>query len=865
VGNGAGTLNDPYQITSCAELQSIDEYNPYAYYVLSNDIDCNGFTFLPIGLSNGRLFSGVLDGQGYSISNLTIDMPNTTMVGMFSGMLKASVKNMTLNTFVMNGNGGVGALASFAGGCTLDTIFAVVDITTMSYVGGATGGLFGVFDIGSVNNLNLISNVSSQSLADNYDIGGAFGFLFSSSISSSTIVTSISTKSGGYYVGGLAGELGGIDKSTTTDNVYIKATINTPGVWGVGGFAGFSYDTVLFNSYSNIDIIGSNTLGGFIGESHGDTMLNSSVVGKIANAGGNSNNVGGFFGISDDWGFYEPFTISSSFASSTILVNGSGESIGGVVGKIVTISPVTISSSFSSGYIIATSSTKVGGLIGEDSSSIISDSFSATTMNTGASTFTGGLIGKENGNTNGLLNVYYDLTRTGQVDCVSATSTEGICTGVNASSSEPSYFFSNTNSPLSTWSTSIWTFLTDDFPFLTIFTPSGPTFTASTSPVVSTSSASFSFTTNIPSSRSIAYGVSSSSLLYTTQEEATSSSRTTSHTTVLTGILPCTTYYVRFLGTGSRANSGTSSLTSITTEGCTASSTVLAKTEGVMPVSSTTTLTLTSSSRTVSVTTPPNYATTSSVLQMKQLDATAILSTLPLPASSTQIGGSVYDFTSLPTATTTYSSFMQPLTITMSYSQQEIASFNEHQFVILSYHNGAWEVLNTCSTDTNARTVTCQTSHFSLFTLVGAPSIAIASLPSSPLVVTEVHSSSTQAEAVSSLAPVPSSTSTGTFLTSLTTTSSSTQLFTRVLRRGDEGEDVRLLQTLLNKYSFTLAPSGNGSPSQETTFFGPRTERALTKFQEFYASDILTPINKVKGSGVFGLLSRLKMEQLEGR
>jgi peptidoglycan hydrolase-like protein with peptidoglycan-binding domain len=112
---------------------------------------------------------------------------------------------------------------------------------------------------------------------------------------------------------------------------------------------------------------------------------------------------------------------------------------------------------------------------------------------------------------------------------------------------------------------------------------------------------------------------------------------------------------------------------------------------------------------------------------------------------------------------------------------------------------------------------------------------------------------------------VPSSTSTGTFLTSLTTTSSSTQLFTRVLRRGDEGEDVRLLQTLLNKYSFTLAPSGNGSPSQETTFFGPRTERALTKFQEFYASDILTPINKVKGSGVFGLLSRLKMEQLEGR
>jgi peptidoglycan hydrolase-like protein with peptidoglycan-binding domain len=73
---------------------------------------------------------------------------------------------------------------------------------------------------------------------------------------------------------------------------------------------------------------------------------------------------------------------------------------------------------------------------------------------------------------------------------------------------------------------------------------------------------------------------------------------------------------------------------------------------------------------------------------------------------------------------------------------------------------------------------------------------------------------------------------------------------------------VKALQQFLNSHSFTLAPSGNGSPSQETTFFGPRTRNALTKFQEFYASEILTPLGLTKGTGTFGEETRKKVREM---
>lgn len=54
----------------------------------------------------------------------------------------------------------------------------------------------------------------------------------------------------------------------------------------------------------------------------------------------------------------------------------------------------------------------------------------------------------------------------------------------------------------------------------------------------------------------------------------------------------------------------------------------------------------------------------------------------------------------------------------------------------------------------------------------------------------------------------------------------------RDLELGDVGEDVRILQSILNRESFVVAPSGVGSPGQETNIFGSKTKEAVIKYQK---------------------------------
>ena len=65
------------EISTCQELQNINN-DLSAEYVLVNDIDCWDFSFTPIG---GE-FVGVLDGQGYTVSDLHIS--STGQLGLFT-------------------------------------------------------------------------------------------------------------------------------------------------------------------------------------------------------------------------------------------------------------------------------------------------------------------------------------------------------------------------------------------------------------------------------------------------------------------------------------------------------------------------------------------------------------------------------------------------------------------------------------------------------------------------------------------------------------------------------------------------------------------------------------------------------------
>ena len=78
------------------------------------------------------------------------------------------------------------------------------------------------------------------------------------------------------------------------------------------------------------------------------------------------------------------------------------------------------------------------------------------------------------------------------------------------------------------------------------------------------------------------------------------------------------------------------------------------------------------------------------------------------------------------------------------------------------------------------------------------------------------------------------------------------EVIIRNLKIGMIGEDVRSLQKLLNKNGFFVSSNGAGSFGQETNYFGPKTQKALSNYQKQ---------NKISPTaGYFGPITRSQMK-----
>ena len=176
---GDGTLNNPYEIKTVKQFIDI-ENDLSAHYILKNDIDLEGVNWDPFG-DVENIFSGTLDGRGYSILNLQPSTNYNQEIGLFSEISElGKIYNLTITGSISsdvmvqeldNGYGnGVGAFAGINYG-TIDNCYNNMEsiyieyntsaIDTVIWTGGITGINFGIIsNSGNYSEIEISTNDS---------------------------------------------------------------------------------------------------------------------------------------------------------------------------------------------------------------------------------------------------------------------------------------------------------------------------------------------------------------------------------------------------------------------------------------------------------------------------------------------------------------------------------------------------------------------------------------------------------------------------------------------------------------------------------------------------------------------------------
>jgi Ca2+-binding RTX toxin-like protein len=240
----------PTVITNISDLQAIKD-NPTGHYVLGANIDASGFNFTSIAA-----FSGILDGQGYSIANLHTSLFDKIEA---SGL----VERLNFTNVNISSASGIGTVAiendGYIVGCSV--------IGTVS--GGAkTGALVG-------NNLGTITqSYMAGDVKGSLYLGALVGFNDASGQITQSFATGSADGSGD--VGGLVGfNRGTIAETYATGPVH--------GALGIGGLVGISSGSIT-QSYATGLVTGGFAKGGLVGsgsatDSYWDTETGPSTSG----------------------------------------------------------------------------------------------------------------------------------------------------------------------------------------------------------------------------------------------------------------------------------------------------------------------------------------------------------------------------------------------------------------------------------------------------------------------------------------------------------------------------------------------------------------------------------------------------------
>jgi len=326
---GDGSQESPYLIGSAEDLMLFANninsgINTSAHYKLTSDIDLGGEEWTPVGhlaASNdfSRSFSGVFDGNGYTVSNFKITdvEEDDSYIGFFGHMCAGTIKNLGIDNAVID----------FDSASTQKTYVGIIAGRVLTVALGTTA---------TITNCNVTNS-------------------------------SIKAKSKGtIYAGALAGTViaGVIDNddnsaaSKEPSNVFL-AFIDTECDIDISSSATTNYFNSLINEYER-HVVVAGGLSGFLSAENGSilTIVNSSASGNVtANAADSVTTqamTGGAFGhvktYVDDNSAGGRLTVNSCSAQGTVtaISNFHPYTTGGFAGQIYATANLFINDCYSS-------------------------------------------------------------------------------------------------------------------------------------------------------------------------------------------------------------------------------------------------------------------------------------------------------------------------------------------------------------------------------------------------------------------------------------------------------------------------------------------------------------------------------------
>ena len=318
-----------YQINTCAELAYIAEnqgdwlsYN----YILNNNLILNDvvLTWSDEGICTNEesaKFTGIFDGNGFTVSGLYINDSDASYVGLFGYAQNATLTNLSITNSVIIGNSYVGSLIGYLGNTWDDTVHTLSYCRFSGYVcahNSYAGGIAGYSD-GRASRLTNFGLIQGSSYVGGISGSGPYSLQNSSNYGTVSYLQGTS----GSRLGGLVG-CGEYCKNCTNYG-------NVTGISNVGGIYGYSgggtYEVTGCENRGTIS--GESRVGGIAGYSI-EERINSCKNSGIVRG---ESNVGGIVGYRTCEWYPATYNIQNSYNIGSIYGK---DTVGGIVGGIAT-------------------------------------------------------------------------------------------------------------------------------------------------------------------------------------------------------------------------------------------------------------------------------------------------------------------------------------------------------------------------------------------------------------------------------------------------------------------------------------------------------------------------------------------------